>query len=369
MNYVSGSFTPYSKRNSVNTTGRPHISLCLPQHHDYHKQQDHEQQNALNNSQGQMTLMLHRNDPISPRMSRDMALLGCAGCDQPSQCHTKKFMGDWRGLQPCPVCLLPVQPSRLPCSCLRLIEVMEWIQGEDLSKCLPRAKHHLQGQCRTGHQPLQVTVTGCSWLITDHGTWIQLLPSTHTTLPSIQNQQQEELTPIHLSLPTFPIPHHSLIQGRWGRGLIPPSSHPLQPHQWNTGKYRSTQNIGMKPRKYYSIPQIHFSYCLRWSLLLGYCDTVKFMGNRLTPSTPKRRGTINTSLFLILLPSAFGLFSSTFLLYPPIIGTAKYNQHLSFFSRQPLREQKASPGWTLAVPSSSSRLQCSAPQAEICCSH
>lgn len=169
--------------------------------------------------------------------------------------------------------------------------------------------------------------------------------------------------------PCQPFPSHSLIQGRWGRGLTPPSSHPLQPHQWNTGKYRSTQNIGMKPRKYYSIPQIHFSYCLRWSLLLGYCDTVKFMGNRLTPSTPKRRGTINTSLFLILLPSAFGLFSSTFLLYPPIIATAKYNQHLSFFSRQPLREQKASPGWTLAVPSSSSRLQCSAPQAEICCSH
>lgn len=274
-----------------------------------------------------------------------MARLRCEGCDQPSQCHTKKSMGDWRGLQPCPVCLLPVQPSCLPYGWLRLIEVIEWIQGEDLGKCLPRAKHHLQCQCCSGHQPLQVTVTGCPWLvkeshITDHVTWIQLLPSTHTMLPSLQNQQQEELAPIHLCLPTFPIPRHSLTQGRWGFGLTPRWSHPLQPRHWNTGKYTSTQNIGLKPRKYYSIAQIHLSYCLRWSLLLGWCDTVRFTGNRLTPSIPKTQGTINTSLFLILLPSAFGLFSSTFLLYPPIIAVVEYNQHLSFFSRQPLRDRK-----------------------------
>lgn len=69
--------------------------------------------------------------------------------------------------------LLPVQPSCLPGSSLRLVEVIGSIQGEDLGTCLPRAKHHLQCQCCTGHQPLQATVTGCSWLakeshITDH---------------------------------------------------------------------------------------------------------------------------------------------------------------------------------------------------------
>lgn len=96
----------------------------------------------------------------------------------------------------------------------------------------------------------------------DHITWIQLLPSTHTMLPSLQSQQEEELAPTHLSLPTFAIPHHSWTQGRWGFGLTLPRSHPLQPHQWNTGKYKSTQNIGLKPRKYYSVPQIHLSYCL-----------------------------------------------------------------------------------------------------------
>lgn len=91
---MSGSFTPYSKHSSVNTTGRPLSSLCLPQHQNYHEQEDHEQQNSLNNNQGQVTFMLHRNDPISPQMSRDMAVLECAGCDQSSQCHTNKFMGD-----------------------------------------------------------------------------------------------------------------------------------------------------------------------------------------------------------------------------------------------------------------------------------
>lgn len=91
---MSGSVASYSKHSSVNTTGRPLSSLCLPQHQDYHEQQDHEEQNPQNNSQGQVTFMLHRNDPISPQMSRDMALLGCVGCDQPSQRHTKEFMGD-----------------------------------------------------------------------------------------------------------------------------------------------------------------------------------------------------------------------------------------------------------------------------------
>lgn len=58
---------------------------------------------------------------------------------------------------------------------------------------------------------------------------------------------------------------------------------------------------------------------------------MKFMGHRLTPSIPKRQGTINTSPFLMLLPSAFGLFDSASLLYPPIIEIAEYNQHLSIF--------------------------------------
>lgn len=60
---MSGSFSPCSKHSSVNTTGRP---LSFPCNQDYHEQQDHEQQNPVNNSQGQVTFMLHRNDPISP---------------------------------------------------------------------------------------------------------------------------------------------------------------------------------------------------------------------------------------------------------------------------------------------------------------
>lgn len=279
-----------------------------------------------------------------------MAQLGCEGCDQLSQCHTKKLTGDWRGLQPCPMCLLPVQPSCLPNSCLRLIEVTEWIQGEDLGKCLPRAKHHLQCQCCTGHQPLQVTVTGCSWLvkeshITDHIIWIQLLTSTHTMLPSLQNQHQEELAPIHLCLPTFPIPRHSLTQGRWGFGLTPPWGHPLPPRHWNTGKYRSTKTLVWSQGSITVFLRDICLNCLRWSLLLGCCDTVRFTGNRLTPSIPKRQGTINTSLFLILLPSTFGLFSSTFVLY----SSSGVQPTYIFFFQTAFKRQKASLGWTLAV--------------------
>lgn len=58
-------FAPYSKHSSVNITVRPHISLCLPQHQDYHEQH-HQQQNPLNNSQDQVTLMLHSMIPFHP---------------------------------------------------------------------------------------------------------------------------------------------------------------------------------------------------------------------------------------------------------------------------------------------------------------
>lgn len=241
------------------------------------------------------------------------------------------------GSSPCPLCLLPVQPSCWPGSCLRLIEVPGWMQGEALGKCLPRAKHHLECQCRW-HWPPAPPGNSHRMLLAGQGEphhrphHLNPAPdNTHTMLPSLLNQQQEELAAIHLSLPTFPLPCHSLTQGRWGFGLTPPRSHPLQPCQWNTGKYRSTQNTALKPRKYYSIPQIHLSYCLRCSLLPGCCGIVKFMGNRLIPSIPKRQRTINTSLFLILLPSALGLFYSTFLLYPPVTEIVEYNQHLSVF--------------------------------------
>lgn len=99
--------------------------------------------------------------------------------------------------------------------------------------------------------------------------------------------------------------------GIWPYPTLGPSPPAPSLKHWKIQIY---QNIGLKPRKYYSIPQRHLSYCLRWSLLLGCCDTVRFTGNRLTPSIPKRQGTINTSLFLILLRSTFGLFSSTFVL-------------------------------------------------------
>lgn len=270
-----------------------------------------------------------------------MAQLGCEGCDQLSQCHTKKLMGDWWGLQPCPMCLLPVQPSCLPNSCLRLIEVIEWIQGEDLGKCLPRAKHHLQCQCCTGHQPLQVTVTGCSWLvkeshITDHIIWIQLLTSTHTMLPSLQNQHQEELAPIHLCLPTFPIPRHSLTQGRWGFGLTPPWGHPLPPRHWNTGKYRSTKTLVWS--------QGSITVFLR-DICLTAWDGVYYWGavtlwdlqaiDSLHPSqrdreqlTPPYSWSYSPPLLACSLPLSF------------FIAVVEYNQHIYFFSRQPLRDRK-----------------------------
>lgn len=158
-------------------------------------------------------------------------------------------------------------------------------------------------------------------------------------LPSLQNQPggTGSNPPLSANLPHPTSLINSGQMGIWPYPTLGPSPPAPSLKHWKIQIY---QNIGLKPRKYYSIPQRHLSYCLRWSLLLGCCDTVRFTGNRLTPSIPKRQGTINTSLFLILLPSTFGLFYSTFVLYPPIIAVVEYNQHISFFSRQPLRDRK-----------------------------
>lgn len=163
MNDVSGCFPPYSRHSSAHYCQTTHL-LCLPQRWDFHQQQAHKRQNLLRNSQGQVTFVLLKLSfvPISAQTSRDKALSGHEECDQPSQCHTSKFTGDWQGPQPCPMA------SYLFNFPVYHVSVWGWLKpwSESKVKTLANVCPGPSATCYSSYQSLHLTVIGgWSWLV------------------------------------------------------------------------------------------------------------------------------------------------------------------------------------------------------------